>query len=337
MPTLQTMVATRRAAIMLFCLSLMIGSLTTNARAQQPNLVLPEDTARGVELYRRGDTEEAIKVLREVIKKRRDDADAWYYLGLAYKQEGWEGNAREAFENVVNLRPDFADALAKLAFTLILGNRSERALQMAERAMQAGDRSAEAHYVIGEASLKAEAHDRALEEAEQALQINPHLIPALVLKGMAHYGLKQYDKAAESFATLLSISPDNVDAEAWQTELEHLRQSAARAKETQPPAPQGEPSVFTTRQVTAKARVLTKPEPQYTEEARRAGVEGTVVLRAVFSSDGKIKNFFVVSWRPYGLTTRALQAAKRMRFTPASIDGQPVSQYIQIEYNFNLF
>lgn len=350
MPIPLMMAEARASAIKLLCLSLLIGIPATAARAQpqpqqeqqpqqpqqQPPLTIHEDTARGISLYKQGATEAAIELLQDVVKKRPDDADAWYYLGLTLKREGWEGSARVAFEHVISLRPDFADALAKLSFTLILANQPERALQMAERAMQAGDRSAEAHYAIAEASLRQDAHARALEEAEEALMIKPQMLVALITKGMAHYGLKQYDKAAESFSTLLALSPNNVDADAWRAQLAYLRHTSSQAKEGQP-STQGEPSAYSPKQVTTKARILSKPEPQYTEEARRAGVSGTTVLRAVFSSDGTIKDFFISRWLPYGLTTRALHASRQIRFAPASIDGRPVSQYIQIEYNFNLY
>jgi TonB family protein len=94
---------------------------------------------------------------------------------------------------------------------------------------------------------------------------------------------------------------------------------------------------FTTREVNVKARILSRPEPQYTEEARKNQVSGTVVLRAVFSSSGQVTNIRAVSGLPYGLTERAIAAARQIRFTPAMKDGRPVSQYIQIEYNFNLY
>jgi hypothetical protein len=38
-----------------------------------------------------------------------------------------------------------------------------------------------------------------------------------------------------------------------------------------------------------------------------------------------------------GLTEQAIKAARRIKFIPATKDGQPVSTYIQLEYNFNLF
>jgi TonB family protein len=95
--------------------------------------------------------------------------------------------------------------------------------------------------------------------------------------------------------------------------------------------------VFNPKEVNQKARILARPEPQYTEEARKNQVSGTVVLRAVFSSGGQVTNIRTVSGLPYGLTERAIAAARQIRFSPAMKDGRAVSQYIQIEYNFNLY
>jgi TonB family protein len=95
--------------------------------------------------------------------------------------------------------------------------------------------------------------------------------------------------------------------------------------------------VFNPKEVNQKARILSRPEPQYTEDARKNQVSGTVVLRAVFSSGGQVTNIRTVSGLPYGLTERAIAAARQIRFTPAMKDGRAVSQYIQIEYNFNLY
>jgi TonB family protein len=95
--------------------------------------------------------------------------------------------------------------------------------------------------------------------------------------------------------------------------------------------------VFNGKDVNTKARVLSKPEPQYTEEARKNQVTGTVILRAVFTSGGQVTNISARSGLPYGLTERAIAAARQIKFVPATKDGRPVSMYIQLEYNFNLY
>src|SRR5687768_853990 len=95
--------------------------------------------------------------------------------------------------------------------------------------------------------------------------------------------------------------------------------------------------IFTGRDVTSKARLISKPEPQYTEDARKNQVTGTVVLKVVFASNGSVTNIRTVSGLPYGLTERAIAAARQIKFVPATKDGHPVSMWMQLEYNFNLY
>lgn len=95
--------------------------------------------------------------------------------------------------------------------------------------------------------------------------------------------------------------------------------------------------IFSGKEVTSKARVLEKPEPTYTEAARKNQITGTVVLRAVFSSGGQVTNIHAVSGLPDGLTERAIAAAKNIRFVPATKDGHPVSMWMELQYNFNLY
>jgi TonB family protein len=102
---------------------------------------------------------------------------------------------------------------------------------------------------------------------------------------------------------------------------------------------QGEPAspIFSSKEVTRPALVISRPEPFYTEEARQNQVMGTVVMRVVLTSSGKISNIQVIQGLKNGLTEKAVEAASKVMFIPAMKDGRFVSQYIQIEYNFNLY
>ncbi len=96
-------------------------------------------------------------------------------------------------------------------------------------------------------------------------------------------------------------------------------------------------TLYIGKQVDTKARLVKKPEPAYTEKARRAQITGTVILKCIFASDGTVKNIRVVSGLPYGLTERAIEAARKIKFIPAMKDGKNVSMWMQLEYNFNLY
>ena len=99
----------------------------------------------------------------------------------------------------------------------------------------------------------------------------------------------------------------------------------------------GDHRLFSGNEVEQRARLLLKPEPQYTEEARRNQIEGTVVLRVVFASSGEVVQIRAVRQLPFGLTERAIAAARQIKFAPAMKSGHAVSVHMQLEYNFNLY
>ncbi|HEV2882524.1 MAG TPA: energy transducer TonB [Pyrinomonadaceae bacterium] len=94
---------------------------------------------------------------------------------------------------------------------------------------------------------------------------------------------------------------------------------------------------FAARDVTRKAQITSKPEPLYTEEARKNQVTGTVRLRLILGASGSVSGITPVSRLPDGLTEKAIEAARKISFRPAEKDGRKVSQYVTIEYNFNIY
>jgi protein TonB len=95
--------------------------------------------------------------------------------------------------------------------------------------------------------------------------------------------------------------------------------------------------IFHPPEVTTRARVLSKPEPQYTEDARKQAITGRVILSVVFSRTGQVTNIRALQTLCCGLTEKAIAAARSIRFIPAMRNGQVVSTYMQLEYNFNLY
>ena len=94
--------------------------------------------------------------------------------------------------------------------------------------------------------------------------------------------------------------------------------------------------VYKASEVTRKVMIRSKPEPVYTDEARENKIEGTVRLRLVLHSTGEVTEIKILKSLPHGLTEKAMEAARKIEFTPAEKDGRPVSQYVIIEYNFSL-
>jgi TonB family protein len=77
-------------------------------------------------------------------------------------------------------------------------------------------------------------------------------------------------------------------------------------------------------------------EPEYTEAARKAKYQGTVVLYAVVDADGKVRDLKVVRALGLGLDEKALEAVRQWKFRPGMKDGRPVAVAASIEVTFRL-
>ena len=349
------------AALLCSSYLLMAGGFI-EVNAQEPSATASTEQARAIQLYREGDLKEAVKALRAVVKQNKDDADAWYYLSLALNRDRDAKGARKALEKTIKLRPNFAPARSGMAYLLLLSSKWREASREAERALALDAEDAEARYVLSVVRQRQGETARALEEIEAALKSRPQFQAALLWKSQVLLGLYAdrtdyvanespearlqrtkgaiglLKQAAESLEKYFQLNPSPPNADVWREHLESLRVFAQNVKrDSSLDDSNAERTVFPPSEVTTKARILSRTEPQYTEEARQAQVRGTVVLRAVFGADGTIKNILVLRSLPHGLTEGAVRAARRIKFIPATKDGRPVSQFIQIEYNFNLY
>src|SRR5579862_7926178 len=82
--------------------------------------------------------------------------------------------------------------------------------------------------------------------------------------------------------------------------------------------------------------VLTKKDPEYSEEARKAKYQGTVLLSIEVSPSGVASNIKVVRSLGLGLDEKAIDAVKQWKFKPGYKDGKPVTVAATIEVNFRL-
>jgi len=353
----------------LLVVSLLAGQAAASAGAViGPIQTLPnaENRLRGIELYRQGKFVEAIKSLQGAVKENKTDHEAWYYLGLAFFQQPKKlKDAVKAFETAISLHPQFAAAHIALSYASLRQNRFSEAVRESRAALSIDPKLPEPHYIIGLVHLKAGDPEEALNEAKETIRLNPNFSAAYVLKSMALISaytnktagptrfaqtspptpeqsaerLKRRLEAAallkeagEALQAYLKLSPSDPDAALWREQLDTLKIYGSYAgNKLAGDAP------LSADEVTTKAGVLVQPEPLYTEAARQAQVSGNVVLRAVLASDGTVRHILVLSGLPHGLTESAITAARRIKFTPALIQGRPVSMFVQLEFSFHLY
>jgi TonB family protein len=79
-----------------------------------------------------------------------------------------------------------------------------------------------------------------------------------------------------------------------------------------------------------------KPEPEYSEEARKAKFQGAVLLSIVILPDGSTSNIRVVRPLGLGLDEKAIEAVQKWKFRPSLKDGKAVAVSANVEVNFRL-
>lgn len=83
--------------------------------------------------------------------------------------------------------------------------------------------------------------------------------------------------------------------------------------------------------------VITKVEPEFSEEARKAKFMGVVTVNLIVDTKGLPQNVHVVRGVGMGLDQKALEAVRQYRFKPAMENGKPVPVQVNVEVNFQIF
>jgi len=87
--------------------------------------------------------------------------------------------------------------------------------------------------------------------------------------------------------------------------------------------------------ITAPA-IVNEVKPDYTEEGRRRGIEGDVVVEIVVRADGTVGNVKLLRGLGAGLDQRAIDAVRQWRFAPAKRYGTPVDVIVEVAMEFKL-
>ena len=138
---------------------------------------------------------------------------------------------------------------------------------------------------------------------------------------------------------ILQVKARKVDKPLTQDREDDLRQAGATdaliavIKANSPAAPK-EDAVVDLGELGGRATKLVKPE--YTDAARQAGVNGTVVLQLSLDEQGRVTAAKTLSGLPNGLTEQAIAAAKSSTFAPASVNGKPAKSTGRLTYNFKI-
>ena len=139
---------------------------------------------------------------------------------------------------------------------------------------------------------------------------------------------------------VVSLPPEVESATPSIVEIERPPGPAVVAIPVDPPAPPPEadpPPVIVRASVEVDPpEVVHEVRPLYTEAARRAGVQGVVILELVIGTDGAVESVRVLRGLPLGLTQNAVDAVRQWRFRPSAYRDHPVRVRYVLTVRFTL-
>ena len=211
-------------------------------------------------------------------------------------------------------------------------------------------------------------YEKAAEHFKQAAADKPDDMWAFYYFGLCLLRLKRVNEAANAYQQAMAIKPTAAavhyqlcksylemgDSDAAEKERRWLQENnrelalylsepfPSDKPDTQrlqkaPASPANDKPTIEPMTMDLRPTILYREKARYTEMARINFVQGTVVLQVVFAVNGELQNFRVIRGLPDGLTYKAFEAARKIRFNPATRDGKPFSVRGNLEYSFNLY
>ncbi|MGE3465582.1 MAG: TonB family protein [Pyrinomonadaceae bacterium] len=210
-----------------------------------------------------------------------------------------------------------------------------------------------AYYVLSVLSLRSGSFGIAYERAKRAIEIDPTFAVAYKVKSDALVGsfskqastvilspedrYKMLEEAADDLESYIRLSPARKNPNEATEYLESIKFFAEYYRQPENLHPTPLLIERTDDLNETPLRILTRPRATYTNSARNAGVQGTVLLRVAFMASGKIRHIMVVKPLEASLDRQAILAAQRITFEPAKKNGVPISVVKQVEYSFTIF
>jgi TonB family protein len=250
---------------------------------------------------------------------------------------------------------EYGIGLMKLADLERKRHENKSAEDLYDRAAQIlGDRpeAAQALVHLAMAAITTKNFPQAIDDLQHALRVDPaHAGLAMMWMAVVRQAERNLDQAEALYQNALTVQdPKSTEAAITlkvfaqflrrQDRVEEARELEARASAVQKanakPASAASAGVYHVGAGVAAPKVLSKVDPEYTDEARAALLEGTEVVTVEIGPDGLAHNAQILQGLGLGLDENGLDAISQWRFQPGVKDGQPVTVMATIEINWRL-
>jgi TonB family protein len=180
---------------------------------------------------------------------------------------------------------------------------------------------------------RSEAQDLGLQAVAKVLEVAPNSVQARIV----HRGFLNMEfRASADPAAKAELSRQ---IERLEEEIRTIAQSSlppeTRVGEPVVLATDGDKPLFVGGEVTAPVKISGDP-PAYTEMARKARLQGVILLEVIVDEQGAVVHQRILKGLPMGLDKQALDGVKTWKFQPATLHGRPVKVYYTLTLDFRL-
>lgn len=165
---------------------------------------------QGMVLFGGKQYDAAIPYFKKVISKDAANAEAYYHLGICYRETG-ATNAIDAFKAAIDIRPEYAEAYCHLGITYLRFNMREEAIKALKEALQLRPDYEEALLNLGITYALSKRYKSAVSVLEKAVEIFQDA-KAYYYLGYSYTQLKKHAKATRAFRDSVDMDPDFLEA-----------------------------------------------------------------------------------------------------------------------------
>ena len=255
----------------------------------------------------------------------------------------------EPLGKAIDISPGNSAYNSNLAKAYVFMRRIATARIVVEKAIELDPKNYNAYYVRGMANFWDSKFDEAKADATRAIEIDDTFAAGYVLvsdvyiaelsnKLTAGSSIKAEIGLLNAAADILKVGKEKREGKpsdalfdaAYESTIafyEYISKNTAIISDAKDlPDPNVTPLKF-----------ISKPRPGYTDSAREANVQGTVILAVLFGADGEVQNVLVLRKLGSGLDQQAVAAVKKIQFKPMKRDGKPVSVVRTLQYTFSIY
>jgi TonB family protein len=249
----------------------------------------------------------------------------------AIKNDEW-GRAHSGIRHALILKPDLPAALFVASQVYWHEGARSTAIDFLNKALNNQPMYPEAHFLLAQCLKDSGNLVRARAEVHTAMNQGTPLLPAYRLLSEIDLAQGDFEAAIGSLETALRFSPtdDVEEAAVLQERFEQTREFIETLKR------------FALVEAGQKAPDIVRPEllivaqPRYTEEARALKIQGGVSIVLLVTEQGTVDSVQVLRGLGHGLDENAAEAARALKFSPATRSGIPIPYCMRLIIQFNL-